>query len=394
MSQYYCSPIGDKATQYAPTTYSGHNVCAVDIPVPENTPVYAMSTGIVNNCGDGCEVGDTSANGGQGNFIQLQIPSQNWANGTMTNDLYIRYMHLIKGGVNVIVGQQVNKGDIIGYSGNTGDSTGPHLHIDLSTDPYYGRTKIEINENNSSKFNELSQLTTVKNLEKLQGTNNAFNNYTYYIFGQNIQKISINNNNDTKNKIILTQTGNVPKLYYTAIFSEDIITRNTNYNFTEMMDYAGGLCFREVGASLDGEDATISGIGIYAKLIRSRMMFGNSLEWVFRNSGFEGFNWQKLSQLDVNESLRGKIKETIELNLCYPEGYNLLQQHSSLAAAAPYYNFGYSGYGYPKNTKDIENELTHQILNNTIDSHIRRGNSRQLLQCVGNTAYFSLNEWI
>jgi hypothetical protein len=41
-----------------------------------------------------------------------------------------RYLHLRPHGVEVSLGEQVARGEVIGYSGNTGDSTGPHLHYD------------------------------------------------------------------------------------------------------------------------------------------------------------------------------------------------------------------------------------------------------------------------
>jgi murein DD-endopeptidase MepM/ murein hydrolase activator NlpD len=40
-----------------------------------------------------------------------------------------RYGHL--SGYNVVAGQHVHKGDVIGYVGSTGRSTGPHLHYEV-----------------------------------------------------------------------------------------------------------------------------------------------------------------------------------------------------------------------------------------------------------------------
>lgn len=47
------------------------------------------------------------------------------------NNLYTLYMHLVKGSQKVAVGDQVKAGQPIGIEGNTGGSTGPHLHFEV-----------------------------------------------------------------------------------------------------------------------------------------------------------------------------------------------------------------------------------------------------------------------
>ena len=44
---------------------------------------------------------------------------------------FARYFHLTKNGALVNVGDRVNQLDVIGLSGNSGNSTGPHLHFDV-----------------------------------------------------------------------------------------------------------------------------------------------------------------------------------------------------------------------------------------------------------------------
>ena len=105
-----------------------HN--GVDVGVGIGTPVYAAATGTViiatvvtsNPYGYGgpSKTSWSAANGyGYGNYIAIEHPD-----GKITI-----YGHLSSVAVNV--GQVVVQGQVIGYSGSTGNSSGPHLHFEV-----------------------------------------------------------------------------------------------------------------------------------------------------------------------------------------------------------------------------------------------------------------------
>ena len=77
---------------------------------PVGTPVYATGDGVVTHAG---------RMGAYGNLIKISHEL-----GTET-----RYAHLSR--VNVQVGQRVSQGERIGDMGNTGRSTGSHLHYEV-----------------------------------------------------------------------------------------------------------------------------------------------------------------------------------------------------------------------------------------------------------------------
>lgn len=85
-----------------------HN--GVDLAGPTGTPVYATANGLVARA---------DRFGTYGKYIQIEHGGQ----------LQTRYAHL--SGYAVSAGDRVQKGQLIGYIGSTGRSTGPHLHYEV-----------------------------------------------------------------------------------------------------------------------------------------------------------------------------------------------------------------------------------------------------------------------
>jgi murein DD-endopeptidase MepM/ murein hydrolase activator NlpD len=73
------------------------------------------------------------------------------------------YMHLRKNSITVKKGQLVTEGQVIGLSGNTGESTGPHLHFEIQ------RGKQYIWTNNGTRYTEpTSYIKTQIAMEKIK----------------------------------------------------------------------------------------------------------------------------------------------------------------------------------------------------------------------------------
>jgi len=102
----------------------------IDISIPENRMVQPAAKGVVVAYGDGCVEGNKRCNGGLGNFVTMK---HNF-NGKI---YYTHYSHLKS--VSDEAKDSYNKGNVletyntIGVSGNTGYSTGAHLHFELGT---------------------------------------------------------------------------------------------------------------------------------------------------------------------------------------------------------------------------------------------------------------------
>jgi murein DD-endopeptidase MepM/ murein hydrolase activator NlpD len=84
----------------------------IDLAADLGTPVYAAADGVVTGA---------AANGGYGNWIEIEHEEK----------LSTLYGHLLSFAPGIAPGMRVQKSDLIGFVGNTGRSTGPHLHFEL-----------------------------------------------------------------------------------------------------------------------------------------------------------------------------------------------------------------------------------------------------------------------
>jgi murein DD-endopeptidase MepM/ murein hydrolase activator NlpD len=96
-----------------------HN--GIDFAAPSGTPIYAAASGVVRSAGD---------SGPCGNMVMIDHP----------NGLTTAYCHMSKFAPGIHAGLHVETRQLVGYVGQTGRATGPHLHFavkrgDIFLDP-------------------------------------------------------------------------------------------------------------------------------------------------------------------------------------------------------------------------------------------------------------------
>ena len=93
---------------------SGYNKMhkGVDFAAPSGTPIFAAGNGVIEYAG---------RNGGYGKYIRIRHDST----------YKTAYAHLKSYKKGISSGVRVKQGDVIGYVGSTGKSTGPHLHYEI-----------------------------------------------------------------------------------------------------------------------------------------------------------------------------------------------------------------------------------------------------------------------
>jgi murein DD-endopeptidase MepM/ murein hydrolase activator NlpD len=109
-------------------THRGRMAYAYDLAAPIGTPVYAMRAGRVVDLQD--KYPDTG--GGRENFTRFNYVRIEHDGGYRSAYLHLQQNFVAK--TNLKKGDRVEAGQLIGYSGNSGWSTGPHLHLEVQDD--------------------------------------------------------------------------------------------------------------------------------------------------------------------------------------------------------------------------------------------------------------------
>lgn len=122
-----------------------------------NKPVVAPADGIVEEIESGIadnDIGNIDIDNNWGNSVVIKHGEK----------FYSQVSHLKKDGVIVVPGQSVKQGEIIAYSGNSGRSPYPHLHMQFQSTPTIGSNTIDypfssliLNEKNKYVFETASK---------------------------------------------------------------------------------------------------------------------------------------------------------------------------------------------------------------------------------------------
>lgn len=136
--------------------------------------IIASKDGTVYKANNGCPTNGyygSSCGGQYGNYVILEHTDGN----------YTIYAHMAKDSVTVSVGNKVKQGQIIGKMGNSGSSTGTHLHFQIDVGAYSNTNAVDpltyVNINNPRPKFEASNLITMLHLLEGSGPTNG----SYYV---------------------------------------------------------------------------------------------------------------------------------------------------------------------------------------------------------------------
>ena len=116
----------------------------VDFAAKRGTPIYAAGDGVIERA---------NVYGGYGKYIRIRHNSQ----------YKTAYAHLHRFAKSIKKGKTVKQGQVIGYVGSTGRSTGPHLHYEiLFNNKQINPQKLKLPEARKLEKDELEEFIKIK----------------------------------------------------------------------------------------------------------------------------------------------------------------------------------------------------------------------------------------
>ena len=148
-NQGRCNPVQNDCLSRPPGTITrGFNACGgggyhhgIDYGAAQGTPIPAGVSGVVSSYAEGHPNCPYNFNTGTcpgyciNKFNYLKIKVDGGDPRRPGHDLYVYYLHVSRVAAGVGNGARVNKGDVVAYVGNSGCSTGPHIHLETVSVP-------------------------------------------------------------------------------------------------------------------------------------------------------------------------------------------------------------------------------------------------------------------
>lgn len=192
--------FGEKYTD--PTGHKG-----IDYLCPMGTPILATAEGVVMFAG--------SDKTGYGNMVAIRHPDVNMS----------VYAHLNR--ISVQFGQSVKQGDVIGYSGTTGNSTGPHLHFEMRGSggkPFDPATILTTVDDSIGKLAKLKGAADLQQAVKVtapagaKAWNDDFTKYNVLLCGDELE---FTGNTKQRNGLTFCEVHPKQKTYWVAVHDGD-----------------------------------------------------------------------------------------------------------------------------------------------------------------------------
>lgn len=239
---YFSHPLRENYKTIGMSTHDGHREGQIDFACAEGTKVYSMSNGIVFSIFEN--------HASMGNAVVIKASGVN-----LQGDLYFRYLHLSE--IKVSANSTVKAGDLIGLSGNTGDSDGAHLHIDILDDEYGDVGEIIMLSKSNFKTEAVQGYIELGNIPTTEPSINETRDTGPYLSAIMAQKVvTVRKGSSYSNEGgggITTEPNNDTPLdddlrnyYFHSQFTEDFMGEKVSTYLTQHTDKKGKLIDDEI----------------------------------------------------------------------------------------------------------------------------------------------------